>query len=75
MRPASERLFGYRAEEVIGRNVKMLMPIRTRKSRSLCRSVPEDGVRKIIGLGREVIGQRKDGYTFPHVSVSWRGAL
>jgi PAS domain S-box-containing protein len=64
--PAAERLFGYRSEDVIGQNVRMLMPSPDREA--------HDGYldryhatreRRIIGVGRVVKGQRNDGSVFP----------
>ena len=69
--PAAERLFGYRAEDVLGQNVKMLMPSpdREQHDRYLAHYL-ETGIPRIIGTGREVRGRRKDGSTFPlHLSV------
>jgi PAS domain S-box-containing protein len=64
--PACERLFGYRAEEVFHENVKMLMP-QTYSSHhdDYIRNFLRTSERKIIGIGREVVGLRKDGSTFP----------
>ena len=64
--PAAERIFGYQAGEVIGQNVKMLMPAPYRGQHDEYVShYVQTGQARIIGIGREVVGRRKNGAVFP----------
>ena len=64
--PAAEKIFGYSAQEVIGRNVKMLMPEPFRSHHDMyVQNYLRTGFRKLIGIGKEVEGLRKNGRQFP----------
>ena len=63
---AAERLFGRSAAEAIGQNVRTLMPSPYREGHDgYLQRYRNTGERRIIGIGRVVVGQRKDGSTFP----------
>jgi two-component system, LuxR family, sensor kinase FixL len=62
---AAERQFGYRPDEVIGKNVSMLMPSPYREQHDgYLERYLRTGERRIIGVGRVIVGERKDGSTF-----------
>jgi PAS domain S-box-containing protein len=70
--PAAERMFGYAASELIGSNISRLMPAPFRQEHDkYIQNYVRTGQAKVIGIGREVVGQRKNGSLFPiELSVS-----
>lgn len=63
---AAQRLFGYLETDVLGQNVKMLMPPHFRAEHDgYLERYAQTGERHIIGIGRVVAGEKKDGSTFP----------
>ncbi len=63
---AAERLFGYTSSEVLGKNIMMMMPSPYRENHdAYLERYLRTGERRIIGIGRVVVGERKDGSTFP----------
>lgn len=67
----AERLFGWSMDEIAGKNIKQLMPTPHREQHDdYLKRYLTTGERRIIGIGRVVVGQRKDGTTFPmHLTI------
>ena len=64
--PAAETLFGYEIKELLGKNIKQLMPSPHREMHdSYIKNYLQTGIKKIIGKGQQLLGQRKDGSQFP----------
>ncbi|GAB3821531.1 hypothetical protein GCM10028895_23870 [Pontibacter rugosus] len=70
--PSAARLFGYDAEELLGKSINILMPEPDRSQHNgYMHHYHETGEKRIIGIGREVTGKRKDGTVFPfYLSIS-----
>jgi PAS domain S-box-containing protein len=72
LNPATEKMFGYTAGELVGQNIKMLMPEPYQSAHdTYLDNYLTTGTKMIIGIGREVSGRHKDGAAFPiHLAVS-----
>lgn len=70
--PAAERMFGYESKELVGKRVNALMPQPfSREHDGYIQNYLSSGQARIIGIGREVVGKRKNGTVFPiDLSVS-----
>lgn len=63
---AATKMFGYRADEMLGQNVTMLMPSPHKEQHdAYIQKYLKTGEKKIIGIGREIVAQKKDGTIFP----------
>ncbi|MCC9166852.1 PAS domain-containing sensor histidine kinase [Pontibacter harenae] len=66
MNPAAAKIFGYQPEEILGQNIKILMPEPDKSQHdNYIANYLRTGDAKIIGIGREVLGKKKDGAVFP----------
>ncbi len=64
--PAAERIFGYSTAEIVGKGVQLLMPREVaERHQGYLRNYLDGNGRHVVGVGREVMGQRKDGAQFP----------
>ncbi len=72
LNPSAQRLFGYTSDEILGKNINVLMPEPYQGEHDqYLRTYIETGQAKIIGFGREVLGLKKNGSTFPiYLAVS-----
>jgi PAS domain S-box-containing protein len=75
--PAASRIFGYSPQEVAGKDVSLLMPAPISEAfQGHLQEYLKTGIKKVIGIGREVTARRKDGTLFPMdlaVSETWLG--